>query len=174
MPGTAEKKAVLDELSDRLNNSAAIYVANYSGMSVAEINELRGEFRKGNVFFKVYKNNLIKKAMQDAGGYDDVLPTLVQQNGFAFVDEDLSAPAKVLKEFIKKNNKPEFKAAIIDGDFFGEDKLEALASMKSKNEIIGDILGLLMAPVSNVVGALTSQGSNIVGAINTIAEKGEE
>ena len=174
MPGTAEKQAVLDELSDRLNNSSAVYVANYSGMSVAEINELRGEFRKGNVFFKVYKNKLIKRAMEQVGGYDDILPTLVEQNGFAFVDEDLSAPAKVLKDFIKDNNKPQFKAAIIDGDFFGEDKLEALAAMKSKNEIIGDIMGLLMAPVSNVVGALTSQGSNIVGAINTIAEKGEE
>jgi len=170
---TAEKRAVLDEITENLKKSNALYIANYSGMSVDEANELRGAFRKGNVFFKVYKNKLMKLAMEEVGGYDDILPTLTQQNGFAFVEEDLSAPAKVLKDFIKDNKKPEFRAAIIDGEYFGEDKLEALASMKSKNEIIGDVLGLLMAPINNVVGALNAQGSNIVGAVKTIAEKGE-
>ena len=170
---TAEKRAVLDEITENLRNSNAVYIANYTGMSVAEANQLRGAFRKGNVFFKVYKNKLMKLAMQEVGGYDDIIPTLTEQNGFAFVEDELSAPAKVLKDFIKDNKKPEFRAAIIDGEFFGEDKLEALASMKSKNEIIGDILGLLMSPINNVVGGLTGQGSNLVGAIKTIAEKGE-
>ena len=174
MPGTAEKKAVLTEITDRLSNAGAVYVANYSGMSVADINKLRGAFRKGNVFFKVYKNNLVKKAMEEVGGYDDLYPQLVEQNGFAFVEEELAAPAKVLKDFIKENEKPQFKAALIDGDFYSADQLDTLAAMKSKNEIIGDIMGLLMAPLSNVVGALESQGSNLVGAINTIAEKAEE
>ena len=78
------------------------------------------------------------------------------------------------QDFIKENNdKPEFKAALIDGDFYGPDQLEALAAMKSKDEIIGDILGLLMAPITNVVGGLQAQGSNLVGAVKTIAEKGE-
>lgn len=111
--------------------------------------------------------------MEEVGGYDDILPVLTQQNGFAFVEEELSAPAKVLKDFIKDNNKPEFRAALIDGEYFGEDKLDTLAAMKSKNEIIGDVLGLLMAPITNVVSALNAQGSNIVGAVKTIAEKGE-
>lgn len=170
---TAEKKAVLDEITERLNSANAIYVTNYSGMSVDEANELRGAFRKGNVFFKVYKNKLMKLAMQEVGGYDSVIPSLNEQNAFAFVEEELSAPAKVLKDFIKDKNKPQFKGAIVDGEFYGEDKLEALAAMKSKNEIIGDILGLLAAPMSNVLGALNSQGSNLVGAVKAIAEKGE-
>jgi large subunit ribosomal protein L10 len=112
--------------------------------------------------------------MEKVGGYDDIIPSLVEQNAFAFVEEELSAPAKVLKDFIKDNNKPQFKAAMVDGDFYGEDKLDVLAAMKSKNEIIGDVLGLLMAPLSNIVGALNSQGSNLVGAVKTIAEKGDE
>ncbi len=170
---TAEKRAVLDEITENLKNSNAIYIANYSGMSVDEANALRGAFRKGNVFFKVYKNKLMKLAMEEVGGYDDILSSLTEQNGFAFVEEELSAPAKVLKDFIKDNKKPEFKAALVDGEFYGGDKLDALAAMKSKNEIIGDILGLLMAPITNVVGALNAQGSNIVGAVKTIAEKGE-
>lgn len=170
---TAEKRAVLDEITENLKNSNAIYIANYSGMSVDEANALRGAFRKGNVFFKVYKNKLMKLAMEEVGGYDDILSSLTEQNGFAFVEEELSAPAKVLKDFIKDNKKPEFKAALVDGEFYGGDKLDALAAMKSKNEIIGDVLGLLMAPITNVVGALNAQGSNIVGAVKTIAEKGE-
>jgi len=170
---TAEKRAVLDEITEHLKKSNAVYIANYSGMSVDKANELRGAFRKGNVFYKVYKNKLMKLAMEEVGGYDDIIPELTQQNGFAFVEEELSAPAKVLKDFIKDNDKPEFRAAIIDGEYFGEDKLDALAAMKSKNEIIGDVLGLLMAPITNVVGALNAQGSNIVGAVKTIAEKGE-
>ena len=170
---TAEKRAVLDEITENLKNSNAIYIANYSGMSVDEANALRGAFHKGNVFFKVYKNKLMKLAMEEVGGYDDILSSLTEQNGFAFVEEELSAPAKVLKDFIKDNKKPEFKAALVDGEFYGGDKLDALAAMKSKNEIIGDVLGLLMAPITNVVGALNAQGSNIVGAVKTIAEKGE-
>lgn len=170
---TAEKRAVLDEITANLKNSNAVYIANYSGMSVDEANQLRGAFRKGNVTYKVYKNKLMKLAMEEVGGYDDILPVLTQQNGFAFVEEELSAPAKVLKDFIKDNKKPEFRAALIDGEYFGEDKLDTLAAMKSKNEIIGDVLGLLMAPITNVVSALNAQGSNIVGAVKTIAEKGE-
>ncbi|HMB41801.1 MAG TPA: 50S ribosomal protein L10 [Balneolaceae bacterium] len=173
MPTLSEKKAVVEEITDKLSNSNAVYIANYSNMSVADMGNLRGKFREGNVLFKVYKNTLIKRAMDDLGGYDDLYPHLVEQNGFAFVDEELAAPAKVLKDFIKENNKPKFKAALIDGDYYDENQLDALAAMKSKSEVIGDIVGLLMAPISNVVSGLQAQGSNIAGALQTIAEKEE-
>jgi large subunit ribosomal protein L10 len=173
MPTLSEKKAVVEEITDKLSNSNAVYIANYSNMSVADMGNLRGKFREGNVLFKVYKNTLIKRAMDDLGGYDDLYPHLVEQNGFAFVDEELAAPAKVLKDFIKENNKPQFKAALIDGDYYDENQLDTLAAMKSKSEVIGDIVGLLMAPISNVVSGLQAQGSNIAGALQTIAEKEE-
>jgi large subunit ribosomal protein L10 len=173
MPTLSEKKAVVEEITEKLSNSNAVYIANYSNMSVSDMGNLRGKFREGNVLFKVYKNTLIKRAMDDLGGYDDLYPHLVEQNGFAFVDEELAAPAKVLKDFIKENNKPKFKAALIDGDYYDEDQLDALAAMKSKSEVIGDIVGLLMAPISNVVSGLQAQGSNIAGALQTIAEKEE-
>jgi len=173
MPTLAEKKAVVEEITEDLNNSSAIYIANYSGMSVAEINNLRSEFHKGDIKFKVYKNTLLKRAMDEVGGYEDLYPHLVEQNGFAFVEEELAAPAKVIKKFSDEHSKPRFKAALVDGDFYGEDQLEDLAAMKSKSEVIGDIIGLLLAPVSNVVGALQSPGKNVAGAVETIAEKGE-
>lgn len=170
---TAEKKAVIDEITEILKKSNGVYITNYSGLSVSAANELRGAFRKGNISFKVYKNKLMKIAMEEVGGFEKAYASLVDQNAFAFVDEELSAPAKVLKEFTKDKKSPKFRGAIIDGEFFGEDKLDALASMKSKDEVIGDILGLLMAPITNVMSALSSQGSNLVGAVKTIAEKGE-
>lgn len=174
MPTLSQKKAVVDEITEQLNSSNAVYITKYSGMSVSDMGGLRGKFRDGNVRFKVYKNTLIKRAMDTIGGYDELYPHLEDQNGFAFVEEELAAPAKVLKDYIKEHNKPEFKAALIDGDFYGQDKLDALAAMKSKNEVLGDIMGLLMAPISNVVSGLQAQGGNIAGAIQTIAEKGEK
>lgn len=173
MPTLAEKQAVVEEITENLNSSSAVYIADYKGMSVSEINNLRSKFRKSNVNFKVYKNTLIKRAMDDVGGYDDLYPHLDNQNAFAFINEDLGAPAKVLKDFIKEFNKPSFKAAYIEGDYFTEDQLDSLAAMKSKDEVIGDILGLLLSPMSNIVSALQSQGSTIAGAIKQIAEKDE-
>ena len=173
MPTLEQKKAVVDEIAENLNSSNAVYIANYSGMSVAEINELRSEFYKGNIKFKVYKNTLMKRAMDQVGGYDDLESHLVEQNGFAFVEEELAAPAKVIKKFNEEYQNPRFKAAIIDGDYYGEDQLETLAAMKSKSEVIGDIVGLLLAPVSNVVSALQAPGKKVAGALDSIAEKGE-
>jgi large subunit ribosomal protein L10 len=174
MTTLAEKKAVVEEITEDLSNAGAVYIANYSGMSVKEINNMRGEFFKGDIKFKVYKNTLMKRAMDDVGGYEDLYPHLVEQNGFAFVEEELAAPAKIIKKLYEETEKPKFKAAIIDGDFYGEDELNTLASMKSKSEVIGDIVGLLLAPVSNVVKSLQAPGRTIAGAIETIAEKGEE
>ncbi|MDZ7690307.1 MAG: 50S ribosomal protein L10 [Balneolaceae bacterium] len=174
MATLAKKKAAVEDATENLNSAGAVYITNYSGMSVAEINNLRGEFFKGDITFKVYKNTLMKRAMDEVGGYEDLYPHLVEQNGFAFVEEEFAAPAKVIKKFYEESKKPKFKAAIIDGDFYGEDQLETLAAMKSKSEVIGDIVGLLLAPVSNVVSALQAPGKSIAGAVETIAEKGEE
>ena len=173
MPTLAEKKATVEEITENLQEAGAVYVTNYSGMSVKEVNNMRGEFFEGNIKYKVYKNTLMKRAMEEVGGYEDLYPHLVEQNGFAFVEEELAAPAKVIKNLFEETEKPKFKAALIDGDYYGEDELDTLAAMKSKDEVIGDIIGLLLAPVSNVVSALQAPGQNIAGALETIAEEGD-
>ena len=173
MPTLEQKKAVVEEITENLKNSNAVYVTDYSGMSVGEMNDLRSNFYEGDITYKIYKNTLIKRAMEDVGGFEDLFPHLVEQNGFAFVNEELAAPAKVIKKFSEEIDKPKFKAAIIDGDYYGEDQLNTLAAMKSKSEVIGDIVGLLLAPVQNVVKAVQSPGRNIAGALETIAAKGE-
>jgi large subunit ribosomal protein L10 len=174
MATLAEKKETVEEITEDLNNSGAVYITNYSGMSVKEVNNMRGEFFEGNIKYKVYKNTLMKRAMDEVGGYEDLYPHLVEQNGFAFVEEELAAPAKVIKKLFEETEKPKFKAAIIDGDYYGEDELDTLAAMKSKSEVLGDIVGLLLSPVSNVVNALQAPGQNLAGALETIAEEGDE
>jgi len=173
MPTLAEKKAVVEDITENLNDAGAVYITNYSGMSVSETNDMRGEFFKGNITYKVYKNTLVKRAMEDVGGFDDLYPHLSEQNGFAFVEEEHAAPAKILKKFNEEIEKPKFKAAIIDGDYYGEEELETLAAMKSKSEVIGDIAGLLLAPISNIASALQAPGRTIAGAVEAIAEEGD-
>ena len=174
MPTLSDKKAIVEKITEELESSDAVYITNYKGMSVGDMADLRTEFRKGNVRYKVFKNTMIKRAMEAIGGYDELYPYLNEQNGFALVEEEFAAPAKALKQYIKDHNKPEFKAAMIDGDFYGEQQLDTLAAMKSKNEVIGDIVGLLLSPVSNIVSGLQAQGETIAGAVKTIAEKGDE
>ncbi len=167
-----QKQHVVDELGTILQNSGSVYMANYKGMSVADINKLRGDFRKAGLTFKVYKNTLVRRAMEQAGGYDSAFSHMSEPTAYVFVDDDnLARPAKVLKSFLKDNKRPAFKGAVIDGSFYGPDQLEALTEFKTKNDVIGDIIGLLLSPMSNIIGALQSQGSNLVGAIKTIADK---
>jgi large subunit ribosomal protein L10 len=174
MPTLSDKKAIVEEITEQLNNAKAVYITKYTGMSVTDMGSLRGKFREGNVRFKVYKNTLVKRAMDTIGGYEKLYPFLEDQNGFAFVDEELSVPAKVLQDYIKERKKPQFRAALIDGEYYGEDQLDTLASMKSTNEMIGDIMGLLLSPITNIVSGLQAQGGNIAGAVQTIAERGEQ
>lgn len=171
MATKAQKQEVFNELVEVLSNSEAVYLTKYTGMSVADISNLRKEFRKQGVTYKVYKNTIVRKAMEKVGGFDEIYSQLEDQTAYAFMSGDNSVPAKVLKDFLKKGDKPAFRGAIVDGSLYGAEKLDALASMKSKDEVLGDIVGLLLSPIQNVVGALQSQGSTIAGAIQQIAEK---
>jgi large subunit ribosomal protein L10 len=166
-----KKKADQKEIVDLLKASDAVYLTDYKNMSVAQINKLRREFRNDGITYKVFKNTIVKRAMEEVGGYDKVFELLENQSAFAFVSGDPARPAKILKSFLKENKNPEFKGAVIEGALFEGDKLEALSSMKTKEEVIGDIIGLLLAPITNIVGGLQAQGSNILGAVKTIAEK---
>lgn len=168
-----QKKVVTEELVERLKASDAVYLTDYSGMTVAEINDLRRELRKEGISYTVYKNKLVKRAMDEIGGFDNIYPLLVDQTAYALVTGDPALPAKVLKKYLKDKKKPAFKAALIEGALYDADKLDALSAMKSKEEVIGDIIGLLLSPINNIVGGLQAQGSNIVGALKTIAEKAE-
>lgn len=171
MATLAEKKEVVKNLVDELKDADALYLTNFKGMSVAELNELRMEFRKNEIPYKVYNNTLFRRAMNEAGKFEGIADFTVNETAYSIIKGDAAVPAKILKKFLKDKKKPEFKGAAIDNDVYGADQLEILANMKSKEEVVGDIIGLLLSPIRNVIGGLQSQGSNIAGAIKTIAEK---
>lgn len=175
MPMTKDEKATaVDEIVELLEKTPTIYLTNYSGLTVAQANDLRNRLREAGVGYRVLKNTLVRLAMERLGGYDEVVPYLHGPTAVAFTEEP-AAPARVIKKFIQDANieLPELKAAYIDGAVYGGDALDVLASLKSKDELIGDILGLLLAPITNVVGGLQAQGSNLLGILKTISEKEE-
>lgn len=168
-----EKVEAVDALTKHIENAPAVYLTDYSGLTVEESNVLRRRFREAGVEFTVAKNTFVRLAMERLGGFDAILPHLEGPTAIA-VTSDPAAPARIIKDFSGKVDigKPSLKAAIIEGSYFGSDALETLLALKSKGEIVGDIIGLLLSPMANVVGAIQAPGANLVGSIKAIAEKG--
>lgn len=173
MATKAEKKEIVQNLVEELKDADALYLTNFKGMSVDEMNELRAEFRSNGIPYKVCNNTLFRRALSEVGMFEEIAEHTVYETAYSIVKGDAAVPAKVLQKILKGKKKPEFKAAVIEGTVYTGDQLDVLAAMKSKEEVIGDIVGLLLSPISNVVGGLQSQGSDIAGAVKTIAEKEE-
>lgn len=173
-----EKTRVIAELSETLKKSPNIYVANTGGLTVAQINDLRRACFTAGVELRVVKNTLLRKALDNAeGNYAEIYPTLKELSAVFFVSEDIKGPAKVIKDFRTKSklDKPQLKSAYVDSSVFvGDESLESLLSLKSKTELIGDIIGLLQSPAKNVIGALQSGGQKLVGILKTLEEKKAE
>lgn len=170
-----EKTAVIEELKDKFQNTSYFYVCDASGMTVAEINRFRQLCFERGVEYKVYKNTLIKKALETMDAdYTEFNNTVLHGvSGVMFTNESGKAPAKLLKDFYTKTlAKPVLKGASIDSaTFIGADQLDALANIKSRQELIGDVIGLLQSPAKNVISALKGQGGKIAGILKTLSEK---
>ncbi len=173
MPLTKEQKATaVEAITGQLEAAPMLYLTDYKGLNVEQANDLRRRFREAGVGYKVVKNTLLRLAMEGIGGYDELYDHLSGPTAIA-LSEEPAAPARVIKTFTQDTRQtlPELKVAYIDGDIYQADQLDVLASLKSKNELIGDIVGLLMAPITNVVGALQAPGSNLLAILQTISEK---
>jgi len=168
----AQKAEAVEEITSLLENVPTIYLTNYSGLTVEQVNELRNRFRDSGVTYRVLKNTLVRLAMEKLGGYDHVFESLHGPTAIAFSEEP-AAPARVIKKFLSdtKGEIPELKAAHVDGSYYGPETLEILASLKSKDDLIADIIGLLLSPIQSVLGGIQAPGQNVVGALKTIAEK---
>lgn len=169
-----EKINAIEELKEKFSASQYFYVADSSTLSVEQVNNLRRQCFEKNIEVKVVKNTLAIKALEALdGNYDDLYPVLKGPSTIFFT-EVANAPAKVIKEFRKDNEKPLLKAAYIDSDvFLGDDQMDALASLKSKDELLGEVIVLLQSPAKNVISALKSGGSTIAGIVKTLQERGE-
>lgn len=176
MPLTKQQKAeALGAIAETLEGANTVYLTDYQGLTVEQATGLRRAFREADVQYKVLKNTLLRRAMEEQGGFEDLLDQLHGPTAVAFTN-DPAAPAKVLEKFLDDNDLevPRFKGAFIDGAIYGDDQLATLAKLKSKDELLADILGLLMAPITNVASALGAQGSGLASVIQQISEKEEE
>ncbi len=175
MPLTkAQKQEALGAIEETLEGANTVYLTDYQGLTVEQATGLRRAFREADVQYKVLKNTLLRRAMEKKGGFDDLLDELNGPTAVAFTN-DPAGPAKVLTKFLKDHDLevPRFKGAFIDGAIYGDDQLEMLSTLKSKDELLADILGLLMAPITNVASALGAQGAGLASVIQQIADKEE-
>jgi large subunit ribosomal protein L10 len=167
-----EKAQVIESLTAQLTDNTTIYLADISGLDADATTRLRRACFKAGVRLNVVKNTLLAKAMESCEKDFGELPGVLKGNTSLMMSETGNAPAKVIKEFRKKSEKPLLKGAFIEEAIFvGDDKLDALVSIKSKEEVIGDIIGLLQSPAKNVISALKSGGGTLAGILKTLSEK---
>ncbi|MBI2259097.1 MAG: 50S ribosomal protein L10 [Flavobacteriia bacterium] len=171
---TKEVKAeYIDNLAAELSEAGIFYLTDISGLTVETVNQLRRKCFLSNIQLKVVKNTLLQKAMEKVDGkdYSELSKNLSGPTSIMF-SEVGNLPAKIIEEFRRKNDKPILKGAFIDEAIFvGDNQLAALVALKSKNELLGDIIGLLQSPAKNVISGLKGQGAKIAGILKTLEEK---
>ena len=166
-----EKTDVVSEVKETIEKSTAVFLTDYSGVNVEDINDIRNQFRKEGVKYKVFKNTLFKRALQESGKYEKLADHLIGMTGFAFADDNPVAPAKIIKKYFDKNNKLSLKACYIENEYFEGSKLNELANLPSKNELIASILGSLEAPASGIVGTINAVFRDLVSVVDEISKK---
>lgn len=170
----ADKSTAIESLKEDFESNKFFYIADSSSMTVSDINRFRRMCFEKGVQVKVVKNTLVKKALESFpadAGYEPLYEALKGPTTLMY-SENANIPAKVIKEFRGKDERPILKAAYIDTDvFFGDDQLDTLKALKSKEDLIGDIILLLQSPIKNVVGSLQSGGNTISGLLKTLEER---
>lgn len=142
------KKAIVAEITDKLEKSTSAIIVDYRGLKVDEVTELRRKFTEAGVDYKVYKNTLMKRAAESLG-MTELMEELQGPNAVAISYDDPVAPARIANEFAKTHKKLELKVGIVEGAFYDQDKLKELADIPSREMLIAKLLGSLKAPVSN-------------------------
>lgn len=167
-----EKALVIEDLTARLAESATIYLADVSGLDAVATSNLRRACFKADIKLTVVKNTLLAKAMEASDKEFGALPEVLKGSTSLMLSNTGNAPAKIIKNFRKKSDKPLLKGAFIEeAVYIGDENLETLANIKSKEEVIGEIIGLLQSPVKNVISGLKSGGSKLAGILKTLSEK---
>ncbi len=169
-----DKNQLIDALAEQLKGANSFYLTDTSTLNADTTSRLRRTCYKRNVQLKVVKNSLLHKALERSGkNFDELFPVLHGPTSIMF-SEVANDPAKLIKEFRKTAPKPILKGAYVEETIYlGDDQLDALINIKSKYELIGDLIGLLQSPARNVISALQSGGNKIAGVVKTLSERPE-
>jgi large subunit ribosomal protein L10 len=168
-----EKAQYIDDLAAELSAANILYLTDTADLTVETINSLRRRCFQSNISLKVVKNTLLKKAMDRVEGKNyGELTSLLKGSTSIMISQEANAPARLIQEFRKKNPKPILKGAYIEeAIFIGDNQLVALETLKSKEELIGEIVGLLQSPAKNVLSGLKGAGGKIAGILKTLEER---
>ncbi|MBC8753660.1 50S ribosomal protein L10 [Kordia sp. YSTF-M3] len=169
-----EKLVVIEGLTAQLAENTNIYLTDISGLNADATSELRRACFKSDIKLAVIKNTLLAKAMEASEKDFGELPDVLKGNTSLMLSETGNAPAKLIKDFRKKrkSEKPLLKGAFIESAVYvGNEQLDVLVDIKSREELIGEIIGLLQSPAKNVVSALQSGGGKLAGIIKTLSER---
>lgn len=169
-----EKTQKIEELTQELNEASTLYITDVSALNAADTSKLRRACFKKEVQLSVVKNKLLKIAMERSDKeLDELVDTLAGPTAVMF-SETGNVPAKVIKDFRKDSEKPVLKGAYVEEMvYLGDDQLEYLTNIKSKEELLADVIALLQSPAKNVVSALQSGGNILTGVLETLSEKSE-
>ena len=166
-----EKSEIISEIKELLESSSAVYLTDYHGINVEDISSLRTQFRNEGVRYKVYKNTLVKRALDEIGKYDKIADHLTGMVGFAFTTKNPTAPAKIINKYFGDKEKLSLKACYVEGEYFDGSQLKALATLPTKNELIASIMGSLNSPVSGIVGAINAVMRDLVSVVEQISKR---
>ena len=166
-----EKSKVIEKLTAELAENTNIYMTDVSGLNASETSKLRRACFKANIKLSVVKNTLLSKAMESSDKDFGSLNEVLVGNTALMYSAVGNSPAKLIKQFRKKSERPLLKGASIeDSVYVGDDQVEFLANIKSREELIGEVITILQSPAKNVISALQSSGSTISGVLKTLSE----
>ncbi len=167
---TAEKEAAVAEVAQKLKDAKSVFLTDFTGLNVEEITRLRRTFTGVNVQYRVVKNTLARLSLKEAG-CEDLLEYLDGPTAMAFGMDDPVAPAKVIRDFSKKNDKLTVRACLFEGVLFGEEKVGQIADLPSRQESLAMLSSVLQAPISNLAYSLNGVLSKFVYAISAVKEQ---
>lgn len=171
-----DKEQSVLEIKEKLDRASSIYLTDFSGLTVAETNNLRDELFNANVEYKVLKNTLVKKALEQSENRfnaqsEKIGEFLKGPTGIIFAFEDPVSPAKIIKKFFDKGEKPKLKLALVEDIAYEGKQLNQLASLQSKPELIASIVGSLQAPISGIVGSINAVIRDLASIVEEVAKK---
>jgi large subunit ribosomal protein L10 len=168
-----EKYDLVLALTEQIKEYGNFYITDTADLTVAKINTIRRQCFENDITMLVAKNSLIKKAMEASEGDFTQMFDVLKGSSSILFSKSATAPAKLIKQLRKKGDKPVLKAAYIDSAIFiGDNQLDTLTKLKSKEQLIGEIVGLLQSPAKNVISALQSGGNILAGVVKTLQERG--
>jgi len=169
---SSEKQVIINNLQEQIDSYNHFYLADISGLNAENTSDLRRLCFKQEVKLVVVKNTLLRKALENSGKNAEELYEALKGNTSVMFTENGNVPAKLIKDFSKKHEKPVLKAAYVEESVYvGADQLDVLVAVKSKNELIADVVALLQSPMNTLLGQLKSGGNTIHGVLDTLKEK---